>query len=232
MNIRSFDPFQTNRTVETSKLISCANAYLIWCPYIDQKTTILNPQIFRYFFIIYYFGRVFCSILFGMKGGDSEFPTYLLHYYVLCRSATNRWESQIHCPSYRIKSSKVEDVVVMVFFVQNHTEAGLENDCKRLDARYLGTRELLSWIRARPYLYYHLLHLCTQMIHSLHLYLRLSLHSTQVPLTRILPPVTCQLTLKLEPTHYAIECLINQLPVPQSVTNPENYITVLLHSML
>ena len=26
---------------------------------------------------------LFCSILFGMKGRESEFPTYPLHYYVI-----------------------------------------------------------------------------------------------------------------------------------------------------
>ena len=50
-----------------------------------------------------------------MTGNDSDFPTYPLHYLILCSSATDRLESQILCPSYRIKSSKVEYVVVTVF---------------------------------------------------------------------------------------------------------------------
>ena len=33
-----------------------------------------------YFFI---FWTVFCSILFGMKGRESDFPTYPLHYYII-----------------------------------------------------------------------------------------------------------------------------------------------------
>ena len=57
-----------------------------------------------------------CSILFGMTGYDSDFPTYPLHYLILCSSTTDRWESQIHCPSYRIKSSKVEDLVIVTVF--------------------------------------------------------------------------------------------------------------------
>ena len=48
-----------------------------------------------------------CSILFGMKGSESDCPTYLLHFYIIYSSATNRWESQILRPSYRIKLSKI-----------------------------------------------------------------------------------------------------------------------------
>ena len=32
---KSIDQFWSNPTLQTPKLISCANAYLIWCPYID-----------------------------------------------------------------------------------------------------------------------------------------------------------------------------------------------------
>ena len=34
--------FRSNSLIHKSKLISCANAYLIWYPYIDQKTTIFD----------------------------------------------------------------------------------------------------------------------------------------------------------------------------------------------
>ena len=44
-----------------------------------------------------------------MKGRESDVPTYLLHFYIIHSSATNRWEILNPCPSYRIKSSKIED---------------------------------------------------------------------------------------------------------------------------
>ena len=59
------------------------------------------------------------------------------------------WESQILCPSYRTKSSKVEHIGVTYFLcVQKHVEAVIENDCKKPDTRYLGTQKLLPRIRA------------------------------------------------------------------------------------
>ena len=85
-----------------------------------------------------------------MKGGESDFPIYPLHYLILCSSATDRWESQIHCPSYQIKLSKEEDLVIVTVFWVEHVDAVLENNNrKRPDACYLGTRELLPRIRAR-----------------------------------------------------------------------------------
>ena len=88
-----------------------------------------------------------------MKGRESDFSTYPLHYPILCSSATDRWENQIHYPSYRINSSKVEHIGVTVFCVcrNKHIESVLENDCKRQDACYLGTHKLLPRIRARQY---------------------------------------------------------------------------------
>ena len=50
-------------------------------------------------------------VLASMTGYEIEtFPIYLLHCCILCRSAANRWINQILCPSYRINSSKREDV--------------------------------------------------------------------------------------------------------------------------
>ena len=47
-------------------------------------------------------------ILFGMKkGGESDCPTLLLHFYIIHSSATNRWEFLNRCPSNRIKLSKI-----------------------------------------------------------------------------------------------------------------------------
>ena len=81
-----------------------------------------------------------------MTGEDSDFPTYPLHYLILCSSATDRWESQIHCPSYRIKSSKREHLVIVTVFCVEHVGSGTENNGKRPDARYLGHREFLASI--------------------------------------------------------------------------------------
>ena len=75
-----------------------------------RKPPFLIPRLFVLFNKFLFVCPLFCSILFSMKGKESDFPTYLLHCYILCTSATKRWDSQIHCPSYQIKSSKVDDV--------------------------------------------------------------------------------------------------------------------------
>ena len=75
------------------------------------------PRFFDTFLLFCIFGRVFCSILFGMKGGESNLLIHVLHYLILCTSATRGWVSQIHCPSYRIKPSKIDNVNLTVFFV-------------------------------------------------------------------------------------------------------------------
>ena len=51
-----------------------------------------------------------------MTGYESDLPTYPLDCCILCSSATDKWASQILCPSQLINSSKVEDVGVKVFF--------------------------------------------------------------------------------------------------------------------
>ena len=59
-----------------------------------------------------YNGRpLFSSILFGMKGRESDFPTYFLHFYIIHSSTTNRWESLNCSPSYRIQLSKIDGIV-------------------------------------------------------------------------------------------------------------------------
>ena len=44
-----------------------------------------------------------------MKGGESDFFTYLLRYLILFSSVTDRRESYIQCPAYGIKLIKVEE---------------------------------------------------------------------------------------------------------------------------
>ena len=47
---KSINPFWSNRTVQISKLVLYTVVYLIWCPYIDEKTTIFDPRILRIYF--------------------------------------------------------------------------------------------------------------------------------------------------------------------------------------
>ena len=119
---KQFKPFRAKQPVETSKLIlqqACEQVLELYlmqkCPFFCHRVAYCS-----YFFIIFlFFARVFCSILFGMNGGESEFPTYPLHCLILCSSAMDRWESQIQCPSYRIKLSKVEDLVINGILCRN-----------------------------------------------------------------------------------------------------------------
>ena len=66
------------------------------------------------FFVLYIIFLFWTCILLDFiryEGQRICFPIYLLHYLILCSSATNRWKShQILCPSYQIKSSNIEDV--------------------------------------------------------------------------------------------------------------------------
>ena len=89
MDDKSIDGFENNPTREISKLVLYDSLLFNLVSILIRRPS-FSTGFFVLFYIIY-FRTLFCLILFGMKGYDSDLSTYGLHYttlYILCTSAT------------------------------------------------------------------------------------------------------------------------------------------------